>query len=82
MLTNLQHTILEREPAAAAWPVRLRLAFPGRPPAERAELAAALARLGRFGEAAAALDAAASELDGDAGERMRAVARGLRAREN
>jgi regulator of sirC expression with transglutaminase-like and TPR domain len=82
MLANLQHSFLAREPAAAAWVVRLRLAFPNRPVGERAELAAALARIGRFGEAAVVLDAAADEVDGSAADQLRAAARNIRARAN
>jgi regulator of sirC expression with transglutaminase-like and TPR domain len=82
MLANLQHSLLAREPATAAWPVRLRLAFPNRPVAERAELAAALARIGRFAEAAGVLEAAADEVGGNAADQLRVAARSIRARAN
>jgi regulator of sirC expression with transglutaminase-like and TPR domain len=57
MLANLRHSYAERrDPAALAWVVRLRVAIPGVSPSELADLARLLAELGRFTEAARALD--------------------------
>jgi regulator of sirC expression with transglutaminase-like and TPR domain len=82
VLTNLQHSLIERDPARVAWPTRLRLRFPGVSPARRSELAALLGALGRFSEAAAELDAAARGLSGPgAAEAAQAAAR-FRARAN
>ena len=82
MLANLQQTLLQRDPAAAAWPTRLRLAFPSLPPHVRAQLAATLGSLGQFGEAAAQLDAVAAELGPDAPSSITRAAARLRARAN
>jgi regulator of sirC expression with transglutaminase-like and TPR domain len=82
MLANLQHTFLAREPAAAAWPVRLRLCIPDRPAAARVELAGVLGRIGRFAEAAAVIDAAAGELPDGRGDQLRRTAARFRARSN
>jgi len=82
MLANLQMTLLRRAPAAAAWPTRLRLAFPAVPPLVRTELAATLGNLGQFGEAAAHLDAVAPSLDADTAQRVTRAAAQLRARAN
>ncbi len=82
MLSNLQVTFLAREPRAVAWPVRLRLAFPDRPPAERAELGGVLAQVGRFDEAAVVLEDAATDLPDERGDRLRVAVHRLRARGN
>jgi regulator of sirC expression with transglutaminase-like and TPR domain len=82
MLNNLQHCYLARRPAAAAWPVRLRLLMPDRPAAVRVELAGVLGRLGRFGEAAAVIDGVADELPDARGEQLRRTAARFRARVN
>ena len=82
MLANLQHTLLQRSPAAAAWPTRLRLRFPDVPARLRAELAMTLGSLGQFGEAAAALDALATELGPEEAQRATRAASELRARAN
>ena len=82
MLTNLQQTLLERQPAAAAWPTRLRLRFPDLPLARRAELAGLLGRLGQFSEAAGELDRLAGELSGGEAEQATRAAAQLRARAN
>ena len=82
MLNNLQHCYLARLPAAAAWPVRLRLLLPDLPAAVRVELAGVLGRLGRFGEAAAVIDAVAGDVDDTRGEQLRRTAARFRARAN
>jgi len=82
MLTNLQHSLIERAPARAAWPTRLRLRLPGISPVRRAELAALLGGLGQFSEAAAELDAAARELPSPKAEQAAQAAARLRARAN
>ena len=81
MLANLQHTLLQRSPAAAAWPTRLRLRFPTcRSPAGRAAMT--LGSLGQFGEAAAALDALATELGPEEAQPATRAASELRAHAN
>lgn len=82
MLTNLQHSLIERDPARAAWPARLRLRIPGIPPVRRAELAALLGSLGHFSEAAAVLDAVARQLPGAGSDEAARAATRLRARAN
>ena len=79
MLTNLQHTLVERDPARAPWPTRLRLRLPDVPPARRGELAALLGSLGQFSEAARELDDVASELTGTEAEQVARAASRLRA---
>lgn len=82
MLNNLQHCYLARLPASATWPVRLRLLMPDQPAAVRVELAGVLGRLGRFGEAAAVIDAVAGEIPDARGEQLRRTAARFRARAN
>lgn len=82
MLNNLQHCYLARRPGSAAWPVQLRLRIPDQPAAVRVELAGVLGRLGRFGEAAAAIEAVAAELPDARGEQLRRSAARFRARAN
>ena len=82
MLANLQQTLLQRSPAAAAWPTRLRLAFPDVPRARRAELATTLGNLAQFAEAARVFDELALELPPDAAARAARSAAQLRARAN
>jgi len=82
ILTNLQHSLLQREPSAAAWPTRLRLRIPGITVGCRGELAALLGNLGQFSEAARELDALARELPGEAGQRAAKAAARFRARTN
>jgi hypothetical protein len=81
-LANLVHTLVERSPADAAWALRLRLAVPGVAPGERRDAAALLGTLGRFREAASALDELADELDDASATRAREDAARLRARAN
>jgi len=82
MLTNLQHSLLRREPRAAAWVLRLRLRMPGLSAAERIALATMLGTVGRFDEAAGELDALAPELTTDAAGKVSRQAAALRARAN
>jgi regulator of sirC expression with transglutaminase-like and TPR domain len=82
MLTNLQHTLLRRDPSSVPWVVRLRLRVPGTPAAERAALAALLGTLGRFTEAADELEAVGDEAGGTDAERIEQQAAALRARGN
>ncbi|HEX5586400.1 MAG TPA: transglutaminase-like domain-containing protein [Acidimicrobiia bacterium] len=82
MLANLQQTLLQRSPAAAAWPTRLRLSFPDVPRARRAELATTLGNLAQFAEAANVFDELARELPPDAAARASRTAAQLRARAN
>jgi regulator of sirC expression with transglutaminase-like and TPR domain len=82
MLANLQHSLIERAPARAAWPTRLRLRIPGISPARRAELAALLGSLGQFSEAATELDTVARDLPGSGSEQAAQAAARFRARAN
>ncbi len=82
MLANLVHTLVERSPADAVWALQLRLAVPGVAPGERRENAALLGTLGRFREAASALDDLADDLDEAGAARAREDAARLRARAN
>jgi regulator of sirC expression with transglutaminase-like and TPR domain len=82
MLANLVHSLVERSPADAVWALRLRLAVPGVTPDERRDAAALLGTLGRFREAASALDELADDLDAAGAARARDDARRLRARAN
>jgi regulator of sirC expression with transglutaminase-like and TPR domain len=82
MLANLQQTLLQRSPAAAAWPTRLRLTFPSVPRARRAELATILGNLAQFSEAANVFDELARELPPEAAARAAQSAAELRARAN
>lgn len=82
MLSNLVHTYVDRSPADAVWALQLRLAVPGVAPGERRDAAALLGSLGRFREAAAALDDVADQLDGAGAARGRDDATRLRARAN
>jgi regulator of sirC expression with transglutaminase-like and TPR domain len=83
MLANLRNSYAERgDVAALAWVARLRVAIPGLPRAERADLARLLVNVGQFAEAGDVLE----QLAGSAGEqesrRLRARASLLRARLN
>lgn len=83
MLLNLKAIQLKRKSARdLAWVLRLRVAIPGVPLRERAELAQALHASGRFLEAAEVLEGAADLGTSEAAERLRSRARLLRARLN
>ena len=82
MLANLKHSYVDRrDPASLIWVSRLRAAIPGVAPKEMAELAQALVNMGRFGEAADALEELAAAGVGGA-EQLRHQAVTLRARLN
>lgn len=82
MLANLKHSYVERADAASlVWASRLRVAIPGVPVSELAELSAALVSLGRFGEAADALEDLAIA-DASVSDKVRIEATVLRARLN
>jgi hypothetical protein len=82
VLANLLNAFVDRDPTAAVWAARLRLRVPGLAPAERRETAALLGSLGRFEEAATALDEIATSFDADGAERVARDAAALRARAN
>jgi regulator of sirC expression with transglutaminase-like and TPR domain len=82
MLANLQQTFMRRDPASLAWAVRLRLRIPELLPGERRHLAGLLGGVGRFLEAAAELEAVASELEGEDAEQVTRDAAALRSRAN
>jgi regulator of sirC expression with transglutaminase-like and TPR domain len=82
VLNNLQQAYLERNAPDAVWVARLRLLFDELSVAERRRTAAVLGSLGRFREAAAALEALVAGLDETESETVAAEARALRAREN
>lgn len=82
VLNNLQRAYLSRHAPDAVWAARLRLRFTDLPLTERRQTAALLGSLGRFAEAAAALDEVAASLDGTNAATIAAEARALRAREN
>jgi regulator of sirC expression with transglutaminase-like and TPR domain len=83
MLLNLKMIHMARKKARdLAWVLRLRVAIPGVPLRERAELAQALHATGQFLEAADVLESAADLGTTEAAERLRSRARLLRARLN
>lgn len=82
MLANLKRSYMDLgDFEGLIWAARLRAAIPGVDAAEMAELAQLLANMGRFGEAADALEEVAA-IAGERGSRLRAQAKGLRARLN
>lgn len=82
MLANLRGAYLRlQDYAAAAWVLRLRIALPGTGSDAHADLARVLVRAGRFGEAAAELEAQA-EADPAKAEALLGEARQLRGRLN
>lgn len=82
MLANLKRSYLDAgDPVSLLWVGRLRAAIPGVGPTELAELAQLLVNMGRFGEAAEALEELAGA-HGDRGKGMWLQARALRARLN
>jgi regulator of sirC expression with transglutaminase-like and TPR domain len=85
MLANLRHSYAaRRDTAALVWVLRLRVAIPGVPRTELADLAQVLVSMGRFAEAAAALDelAGSAELSAEDAAGFRAQALAWRARLN
>jgi regulator of sirC expression with transglutaminase-like and TPR domain len=82
VLANLVHSAAGRDPATSIWATRLRLRIPGLSIVERRAGAALLGRLGRFAEAANALDALAGELEGEAALHAARDAAAFRARAN
>lgn len=80
MLANLRQLYLSAGNAqASGWVYRLRATVPPETPADRADLARALASLGRFTEAAETLDVLAELVPGPGGQQARARAVSLRA---
>ena len=85
MLANLKNSYADRgDSTSLEWVVRLRAAIPGMPAKELADLARVLVNLGRFAEAAAALDQLiiAGQFDESDSERLAGRAAMLRARLN
>lgn len=83
MLANLRGIFASTgDRRSLQWVLRLRLAIPGVPPEERAELAALLAAGGRFGEAADELGTLADLLGGELGDEYERSAERFRARLN
>jgi regulator of sirC expression with transglutaminase-like and TPR domain len=82
MLANLQHTLMQRDPAAVVWVTRLRLRVPGITLSQRGDLAGLLGRLGQFTEAAREFDVLARSLPGEGSEKAAAAASRFRARAN
>jgi regulator of sirC expression with transglutaminase-like and TPR domain len=82
VLNNLQRSYLERGSRDAAWVARLLLRFAELSVPERRRAATLLGALGRFAEAAVALEALADSLDESDAALVTAEARALRAREN
>lgn len=80
MLTNLRHVYLSAGDApASGWVYRLRAAVPPETAADRADIARALASIGRYVEAAEALEELAEQVSGEGAARARARAVSLRA---
>ena len=80
MLANLRHLYLAVGNApASGWVYRLRAAVPPDTPADRADVARALASIGRFVEAAETLEELAELVPGPAGDQAAARAVSLRA---
>jgi regulator of sirC expression with transglutaminase-like and TPR domain len=83
MLANLRNCYAERgESTSLAWVARLRVAIPGLPRAELADLARLLINVGQFAEAGDVLDQLAASASESEGPRLRARASLLRARLN
>ena len=83
MLANLRVSHAQRGDAdALEWIGRLRMAIPGVPLSDHAEHARLLVGLGRFSEAADALEQLAGSVDSDDATPLEAEARALRARLN
>jgi regulator of sirC expression with transglutaminase-like and TPR domain len=83
MLANLRNSYAERgDVAALAWVARLRVAIPGLPRAEQADLARLLVNVGQFAEAGAVLEQLAGSAIDEESRQLRARASLLRARLN
>lgn len=82
VLNNLQRSYLERSSVDAVWVARLRLRFAELPAPDRRQTATLLGSLGRFTEAASALEALVEGLDGPNASKVAAEAQALRARDN
>jgi regulator of sirC expression with transglutaminase-like and TPR domain len=83
VLANLRSVFAATgDPLRLATVLRLRMALPGISPMERRELAQAYASMGRFAEAADELEAVAELTEPDEADRLRSVARQLRAKLN
>ena len=83
MLANLRHVYGAMGNAPSlGWVLRLRASIPARTPHELAELAGVLDSLGRFAEAADAVEALAEQMTGRDAEQARAHAKLLRSRLN
>jgi regulator of sirC expression with transglutaminase-like and TPR domain len=82
VLNNLQRSYLERGSVDAVWAARLRLRFSELPAPERRQTAALLGSLGRFTEAATALESLAASLEGPNATKVADEAQALRARDN
>jgi regulator of sirC expression with transglutaminase-like and TPR domain len=85
MLANLRNSYAERgDPDGLAWVIRLRLALPGVPATELADLSRLLAGLGRFDDAALALEelVESGRVRRDQAVELSGQAKGLRARLN
>ncbi len=82
VLNNLQRSYLQRSSVDAVWVARLRLRFAELPIPERRQAATLLGSLGRFTEAAGALEGIAASLEGPNAAMVAAEAQALRARDN
>lgn len=82
MLTNLQAIFVRTDLRSARWVLRLRTLIPGLGLPEQLGLARALASLGQFAAAGAALEGAAGSAPPEEADRLRAQARAMRARNN
>jgi len=83
MLANLRNAFISRaDRVAITWVLRLRTFLPGSPAEDQVDLAAALASVGRFGDAAFEYEGAARRLGGTLGEEYGRSASRLRARLN
>lgn len=83
MLANLGNVFVSRgDRRSLTWVLRLRTLLPGSPAEEQVDLAAALASVGRFGDAATEYEQAAVRLGGTLGQEYGRSASRLRARLN
>jgi len=83
VLANLRNVFVSRgDRVALTWVLRLRTFLPGSPAEDQVDLAAALASVGRFGDAASEYEGAAVRLGGTLGREYERNAARLRARLN